>query len=219
MKRFKSSFFGGYQREEVDEYVEALLSELEHAKTEAALTNIQESNELKAQLEREQKEKASLQNRLAELESRVKDENSQKEMEIQGLREKLNKYESSYDTFANVISAAKKDADKMVEEAKEKADQIKVNAQEEAALYRDKIEKELQAKREDDRKRYAQAKYRLKEYLDSLNHSQRQLIKTYNELGEIVKRMPVRIEDVFSEKPMELLPEMDQDGTVKCEEE
>ena len=41
MKKFRSAFFGGYQREEVDDYIEALISELERVKTNSGSENAQ----------------------------------------------------------------------------------------------------------------------------------------------------------------------------------
>ena len=125
--------------------------------------------------------------------------------------------------MANVVSAAKKDADKLVNDARENAQQLTSqakkdadkllhDAQADAQMHRDKVEKELKEKREADGKRYMLAKYKLMEYLNSLNRSQSQLIKTYNELGEIVKKMPIRVEDVFSDNPMEFLPNAEEDG-------
>ena len=175
------------------------------------------------QLEDERREKGALLKRIAELEEKVNERNDEKEKEIQEMREQLDKYKSSYDVLANVVSAAKKDADKLVNDAKENAqqltsqakkdaDKLLYDAQADAQMHRDKVEKELKEKREADGKRYMLAKYKLMEYLNSLNRSQSQLIKTYNELGEIVKKMPIRVEDVFSDDPMEFLPNAEEDG-------
>ena len=282
MKKFRSAFFGGYQREEVDDYIEALISELERVKTNSGSENAQELEEMKEQVQQERKEKDSLINqlgqleakikshsvdnekevqnlreelarykengdskdelekatrqlederrekgallkRIAELEEKVNERNDEKEKEIQEMREQLDKYKSSYDVLANVVSAAKKDADKLVNDARENAqqltsqakkdaDKLLYDAQADAQMHRDKVEKELKEKREADGKRYMLAKYKLMEYLNSLNRSQSQLIKTYNELGEIVKKMPIRVEDVFSDDPMEFLPNAEEDG-------
>lgn len=299
MKKFRNAFFGGYQKEEVDEYIEALISELERVKMNAGTGNVQESRELaemKEQVQLERKEKDSLISQLEQMEAKIKSHSDDKEEEIQRLREKvseyekqdgsseelektrellkkeqrekealmsrleelegkvrsgqdekdeelqnmkaqLEKYKDSYDAFASVVSGARRDADKLVEEARENAesllskakndadklltsaqedaDKITLDARVEAKIYRDKVEKELKDKREADGKSYMLAKYRLMEYLNSLNKSQSQLIKTYNELGEIVKKMPIRIEDVFSDDPMELLPEADEKENVR----
>ena len=60
MKKFRSAFFGGYQREEVDDYIEALISELERVKTNSGSENAQELEEMKEQVQQERKEKDSL---------------------------------------------------------------------------------------------------------------------------------------------------------------
>ena len=85
-----------------------------------------------------------------------------------------------------------------------------MDAQVDARIYRKKVEKELKAQEEENGKKFMLAKYRLMEYLEALNRSQSQLIKTYNELGEIVKKMPVQIEDALETQkgdPLEKTPE------------
>ena len=56
MGKFRNVFFGGYQKAEVDEYVESLLSELERAKSGEGKEGAQKEKELeeaKANLQRE----------------------------------------------------------------------------------------------------------------------------------------------------------------------
>ena len=60
MGKFRNVFFGGYQKAEVDEYVESLLSALERAKSGEGKEGAQKEKELeeaKANLQREQEEK------------------------------------------------------------------------------------------------------------------------------------------------------------------
>ena len=106
--------------------------------------------------------------------------------------------------------AAQKNAEQILNEARENADKITMDAQVDARIYRQKVEKELKAQEEENGKKFMVAKYRLMEYLEALNRSQSQLIKTYNELGEIVKKMPVQIEDALETQkgdPLEKTPE------------
>lgn len=49
------------------------------------------------------------------------------------------------------------------------------------------------------------AKYKLMNYLKALNDTQNKLVTTYNELGELVDKLPLRIGDIFSEEPFDLL--------------
>lgn len=224
MGKFRNVFFGGYQKAEVDEYVESLLSELERAKSGEGKEGAQKEKELeeaKANLQREQEEKSQLLKQLSEMKAQLESSQTDKDKELQEVKEQLNEYQNkySYDVFADMLSSAKKDADQLINsarenaeqltstakenaeqilnEARENADRITMDAQVDARIYRQKVEKELKAQEEENGKKFMVAKYRLMEYLEALNRSQSQLIKTYNELGEIVKKMPVQIEDAL----------------------
>lgn len=235
MGKFRNVFFGGYQKAEVDEYVESLLSELERAKSGEGKEGAQKEKELeeaKANLQREQEEKNQLLKQLSEMKAQLESSQTDKDKELQEVKEQLNEYQNkySYDVFADMLSSAKKDADQLINsarenaeqltstarenaeqltiaaqknaeqilnEARENADKITMDAQVDARIYRQKVEKELKAQEEENGKKFMLAKYRLMEYLEALNRSQSQLIKTYNELGEIVKKMPVQIEDAL----------------------
>ena len=237
MGKFRNVFFGGYQKAEVDEYVESLLSELERAKSGEGKEGAQKEKELeeaKANLQREQEEKNQLLKQLSEMKAQLKSSQTDKDKELQEVKEQLNEYQNkySYDVFADMLSSAKKDADQLINsarenaeqltstakenaeqilnEARENADRITMDAQVDARIYRQKVEKELKAQEEENGKKFMLAKYRLMEYLEALNRSQSQLIKTYNELGEIVKKMPVQIEDALETQkgdPLEKTPE------------
>ena len=224
MGKFRNVFFGGYQKAEVDEYVESLLSELERAKSGEGKEGAQKEKELeeaKANLQREQEEKSQLLKQLSEMKAQLESSQTDKDKELREVKEQLNEYQNkySYDVFADMLSSAKKDADQLINsarenaeqltstakenaeqilnEARENADRITMDAQVDARIYRQKVEKELKAQEEENGKKFMVAKYRLMEYLEALNRSQSQLIKTYNELGEIVKKMPVQIEDAL----------------------
>ena len=237
MGKFRNVFFGGYQKAEVDEYVESLLSELERAKSGEGKEGAQKEKELeeaKANLQREQEEKNQLLKQLSEMKAQLKSSQTDKDKELREVKEQLNEYQNkySYDVFADMLSSAKKDADQLINsarenaeqltstakenaeqilnEARENADRITMDAQVDARIYRQKVEKELKAQEEENGKKFMVAKYRLMEYLEALNRSQSQLIKTYNELGEIVKKMPVQIEDALETQkgdPLEKTPE------------
>ena len=248
MGKFRNVFFGGYQKAEVDEYVESLLSELERAKSGEGKEGAQKEKELeeaKANLQREQEEKNQLLKQLSEMKAQLESSQTDKDKELREVKEQLNEYQNkySYDVFADMLSSAKKDADQLINsarenseqltstarenaeqltstakenaeqilnEARENADRITMDAQVDARIYRQKVEKELKAQEEENGKKFMLAKYRLMENLDALNRSQSQLIKTYNELGEIVKKMPVQMEDALETQkgdPLEKTPE------------
>ena len=55
-------------------------------------------------------------------------------------------------------------------------------------------------------------------YIDSIKQSQRNLIDVYEQLGRIVKKLPLQIADVYSDQPIELIDVDDgREGTDKTD--
>lgn len=251
MRSFKQAFWGGYKKEEVDEYIEHLMEELENLKTQRTGTEVGDAEEIKLltdQLSAEQNERKLLEEEKKELEMQMQemehqrslleeqvDELQRKQQETENetseqfaaLKEKLNDYEEHYVSFSRVFAIAEKDAEKMkaegrveadrtIQEAKTEAEktvgiaraeamEIVSSARAEADDYRRATEQELKKKRKKNEDDFMLAKYKLMEYLKALNETQNQLLETYEGLGQLVERLPLRIGDVLSDEPFGLL--------------
>ena len=146
------------------------------------------------------------------------------------MQEQLKNYEGSYSDFSRFMTMAKKEAEQTVAKAKQEAEmamakaemdaeKITTAAKAEALLHQKNVEKELKEQAKANEQKYTIAKYKLMEYLNALNNTQSKLIETYNELGALVQKMPIRIDDLFSDEPLALLPEEKdkdyKDWTVK----
>lgn len=226
MKKFRNSFLNGYHKKDVDEYVEFLVNELDSLKEETARALEEQKQKITAleiQITKEREEKEGLQEKIHFNEDRVNQKNLEQEEKIRDMEGKIKKYEESYEAVPRVLAMAKTDAEKIVLEAKSNAGQIIAEAREsakqmteeadkEAFALRKKAEGEIQEKRKIEEHNYMVAKHKLQEYLDSLNATQSRLISTYNELGKLVNQMPIRLTDVLSDEPMELL---DSPNTMK----
>ena len=229
MKKFRSSIFNGYHKKDVDEYIEFLVGELDSLKEETAQALEQQKqiiSELELQLNREKETKGQLESQIQEEERRAAQRNAEMDEKIRSMSEKLKKYEESCEAVPRTLAIAKADAEQMLTDARRNADQIltdaksnveqmKVNAQREVSKARKKAEEEIHARQEMERRNYMAAKYKLQKYLDSLNTTQERLISTYNELGQLVSQMPIRLGDVFSDEPMELLKEQTRGNREK----
>ena len=213
--KFRTSLFNGYKREAVDEYVEDLLQKIEDLETE-----IQEGRAAKASNSQLQEENERLKEQL-----RLQTEKLDTERAAD--KEKLKKYESEYSGFMSlmvsmkeeakkivtdaqsdaeeVLRMAKKDADKITSAAREDAEKIREQAKTEADSCRQKVEEELFRKQEEEAEKFETARHKISEYLDSLNRSQNKVIDVYEEFGRIVEQLPLRLGDVFSSEPFELL--------------
>lgn len=234
MKKFRTVFFKGYQKEEVDEYIELLVSELEslREKEDGVLEKERQAvKELKLKMEEAQSEKEALEQQVNALlleEEKLRKEHSKQLTELeQRMEQQIEKQGIDYDAAMRVISIAeqeakkvsldaragaekvlsdaKSEAEKIAEIAKTEAQQMKFDAQKEADILLSEADREIKEKRTENERLYMAAKYKLVEYLNSINRSQGKLIETYNELGELIKKMPLRIDDVFSDEPLDLL--------------
>ena len=228
-----------------DEYVEYLLEELEKARSEKDRT-LEAQEELKKELETERaakneavaSAKADLERQVEELKKALDTDDSKEE--IAELQNKLREYESSYEEISKYIAQAKEDAEgirtsaktesdslissararseEMIESAKDNSRKLEAEARINADLYQARIEANLKKKISEREERFTSAIYQFKEYLDAFNRIQNTLVKNYNELGQLIEKMPIKIEDLYSDEPFDLLDDSQKD-IIKIEDD
>lgn len=230
MKEFRSVFFNGYQKAEVDEYVSSLTEELEALKrknTGSLLEKDRLIEELreKLRIQQEESQKAQVQKKeLEEEHQRLKG----LEEEFSGSQERLKKYEAGYSDFVDlmagmkaqaremvqeasknaeeIISLAKKDADEITTSARTGARDITDAARLNAESYKLNAEQEIERKRLEEDARLNAARERLEAYLDSVKQAQYNLIDVYEQLGRVVRNMPMQLSDIYTDdQAVELL--------------
>lgn len=216
MKKFRTAIFNGYQKEEVDKYLNELMQEIE---------DLQEEVKKGQDAERVRR--------------RMEEENRELSEQLRTQTEKLRKYESDYSGFMalmvnmkeqarqivtdaqtdaeQVLNMAKKEADDIISTAQKTAEEITEQAQTEAKDYRNEVEKNLEKKEQEEIRKFEMARFKVAGYLDSLNRSQNRLLEVYEEFGHIVEQLPLRVGDVFSEEPFELLKEPGNEDAVPTE--
>lgn len=225
MFKFFSSLFHSGKKED-HEYTDFLINELEDLKSKSEKADEENKNkieELQQKIRDDRNEIESLQKQLEEYKN--KNENLLKNSsEIDSLNDRLNEYEDSYEAFSALMQKAKKEAEETIlnarQEAEEKiqnanieAEKIRNKAKAESEMYQKDAEEKLNKKVEERSMEYMLAKYKLMEYSNNLNKMQSKLIDTYNEFGELVRKLPLRMEDVFSDEPFELLAKRKEDET------
>lgn len=260
MKKFRTAFINGYQKSEVDEYLEDMMIELEDLRRDAqkgqAAERLRvqmeqmetEKEELQEQLRtreeeiqaltRQLEEKEHLLQQLQEEESRLQEEKkhlSDLNEQFAEKEEKLRKYESDYSSFMDlmvnmksqarkivtdaqadaeeILRMAKKDADDITSSAQSDAEKITDQAKMSARDYQQDVEKQMEKKQKEEELKFQLARFKISEYLESLNRSQNMLIEVYEDFGRLVGQLPLRIGDVFSEEPFELLAEQGKEKT------
>lgn len=238
MRNFSSCLFGGYEKDEVNEYVEHLVQELEtlkDQKNEPAKELQNRVEELEQQLEEKQRQlelqrqqladqtgdkdlleqqkkalqekECALRQKEEEFEKRIAAqseqvvENAQDSAKVKELEEKIKEYEAHADSVDRTLALV----EKTVYEAKMEAETLVREGKAEADRYRQETELQLEKKRKKNEDEFMLAKYKLMHYLQALNDTQNKLVKTYNELGELVEKLPLRIGDILSEDSFELL--------------
>lgn len=201
---------------------EQLLSQMEKENEELR-------NQLQAQTEKLEKETEQRQRLQKKQQDMQKEHDRLKELNEKNTEneEKLRKYESDYSGFMalmvsmkeqarqivtdaqadaeQVLVMAKKEADGITTTARQNAEEIEKQAQNEAESYRKSVETELEKKRQEEARKFELARFKVAGYLEALNRSQNKLLEVYEEFGRVVEKLPLRIGDVFSEEPFELL--------------
>lgn len=220
MKKFRTVLLNGYQKNEVDAYINEITGELEREREENARGKEQSS--------RLSEELKNAQDRVQQLEkecSRLKEAGVQQAE----AEKKLQKYEKDYSDFMDlmvnmkaqarqvvkesqtnaeqILGLAKKEADGMIAEARSQAEELLSQAREETRSHRESVEKELEEKKESEIAKFQTASFRLAGYLDALNRSQSKLIQVYEELGRLVGQLPIKNSDVFSAEAVDFLEE------------
>lgn len=233
MKKIFASLFGENKKEDSrkednNEYTDFLINELENLKQESELASSAKEtkiDELQKKLSIKEQELDSLKEKVAE----YKEKNQKLTMEngeTASLNTRLGEYEDSYKTFSALIQNAKKEAEQTILNAKHQAEQtitdadieaekIKREAKIKAEAFQKEAEAQINKKAEEHGKEYMLAKYKLMEYLNTLNKTQSKLIDIYNEFGGLVHKLPLRIEDIFSDEPFELLADQKKEFEKK----
>ena len=206
------------------EYAEFLEKELENLKEEtnrALEKERQNVVNLKSILEAEQAEKLLLQNQMKALEENGKKQEDEAERRLGEMADQLKDFENNYDASARVLELAKKEADQTVNDAKAEAKKIKDRAKVEAMIQQKRVESEAKEKYENDFKQFSLARERLIDCLNTLNQSHNKLVEAHSELGELISRMPIQIDDLFKGETFDFLLEkrvsMEPEDVVEVE--
>ena len=127
MNQFRTAFFGGYRKEQVDEYVNSMITQLEQMK-ESFLMKEEEENRLREELAVMKKRMEGLENqqntRLEELENQLKAGRTELEKKTKHqaeLEEKLKNQQDDYESASRILQMAEREAKIIEDEAQQKA--------------------------------------------------------------------------------------------------
>ncbi len=171
------------------------------AKEKEALNRLQE--ELQKERARTESEREALA-RLREAQERLEQENQQ-------LRKQLESRDDlfDYETVTKIMEEVRNNAELIEKEARERASQIiqeaRDRAVEEGERQRRNISSRINAQLEEKGIQLMAAKYKIEQYIKSINETQQGLCLLNERMGKMVKDMPVRLDDYWeSEESLQL---------------
>lgn len=163
------------------------------AKEKEALNRLQE--ELQKERARTESEREALA-RLRETQERLEQENQQ-------LRKQLESRDDlfDYETVTKIMEEVRNNAELIEKEARERASQIiqeaRDRAVEEGERQRRNISSRINAQLEEKGIQLMAAKYKIEQYIKSINETQQGLCLLNERMGKMVKDMPVRLDDYW----------------------
>lgn len=179
MQTFSKSFFGGYQRDEVDDYIDSLLRELDQLKSGV------------------QKELEAEKRRSAELETALQTSEDQ----CARLLEQVARYETKYGDLQELLVESRVEAKKVAAQAQLNAQEIRSRAQAEAdsllnAAHKEAAEQIEQAQTEIDQMQRAaelreeQIRLGIQRQTEAIETLRSSLMRIYQELGGMIEPPP-----------------------------
>ena len=215
---FRTALFGGYNKEDVEEYIKTLEHEIESIKVlhqkekselqkkaqEAAETTGEEEEELQIEIRiaREETEKLRLENE--ELKDKLEQSVQQTVEEIK--KEPVREDEFfDYDTVNRIMEDARRNAAQMEKEAADRAEQILERARVHAEQQKDVIVRQINAQLEEKGIQLIAAKYKIEQYAKEIENAQIGLGSLNSRIREMAENMPVRLDNYWDGEPYRTL--------------
>lgn len=194
---FKTTLMGGYDKDDVIQKVEAIKD-----------SAFREKNRL-------EKEVKARDEKIVELTKRLELKESQKEKLERDVTEKYQKYVDNYDKIGSIIlnaqiqademiSKAQKQCEEMLKEAERQAAEMREDADREARARIDQVQKEVNEKLADGKKKYIAVQDEMNEIVELINQAQKRFMSSYKEVHRIVSTMPDSLRDMGELECMEI---------------
>ena len=191
---FKTTFLNGYQKNEVEEYVDQLKGAFDILEKKLA-----EQEELAKQLNDRLEETDDLKTNLTivlEDNKRLTQENTELKETNSRLLEKANELlEKHREQKDSELEKARDEAEKIIQQAQKDGKQIELESKVRALQYQREAEEQTRKRANEEYEKLISAKDQVEKYVTALNASREGLIEYYNELGRLMRTMPVMISD------------------------
>ena len=196
-ERFKTTTFGGYDKEEVLQELQKM-KENAHAEKAQILRELEEARKNCARLSKELQAKDA---KIAELQETVVSKDREIMEMDRTVREKYQSYIDNYDTIGSLIYESKIRAKQIAKETEEERQKILEEARDEAARIREEAEHDLQKRLQDiqveiddrttaGRQQFEFVQDELNNALELFSKLQKQFMQSYKAIQEIVREHP-----------------------------
>ena len=193
---FKTTLMGGYDKDDVIQKVETIKD-----------SAFREKNRL-------EKEIKARDEKIVELTKRLELKESQKEKLERDVTEKYQKYVDNYEKIGSIIlnaqiqademiSKAQKQCEEMLKETEKQAAKMREDADREARARIDQVQKEVNEKLADGKKKYIAVQDEMNEIVELINQAQKRFMSSYKEVHRIVSTMPDSLRDMGELEGME----------------
>lgn len=194
---FKTTLMGGYDKDDVIQKVETIKD-----------SAFREKNRL-------EKEIKARDEKIVELTKRLELKESQKEKLERDVTEKYQKYVDNYEKIGSIIlnaqiqademiSKAQKQCEEMLKETEKQAAKMREDADREARARIDQVQKEVNEKLADGKKKYIAVQDEMNEIVELINQAQKRFMSSYKEVHRIVSTMPDSLRDMGKLECMEI---------------
>ncbi len=102
-----------------------------------------------------------------------------------------------YSVVSKIMDDANRNAEMIIDEAKQKAEEILKEADKEAERSRNEIASKINAQLEEKGIQLMAAKYKIEQYVKSINSLQQEMYGLYDRMNKLVETMPVRIDNYW----------------------
>ena len=196
-ERFKTTTFGGYDKEEVLQELQKM-KENAHAEKAQILRDLEEARRNCARLSKELQTKDA---KIAELQETIVSKDREMMEMDRNVREKYQSYIDNYDTIGSLIYESKIRAKQIAKETEEERQNILSEAQTEAAKIREEAELAAQKRLQDiqveiddrttaGRQQFEFVQDELNNALELFSKLQKQFMQSYKSIQEIVRDHP-----------------------------
>lgn len=175
---FKTTLMGGFDKDDVVESVTRMKDEAYAEKTKL-LNTIKEKDK-----------------KIVELSTRLEQKELQVESLERDIKDKYQKYIDNYDSIGRLVFDAQLRADSIIQDAEAKKEIMMEQAQEASTKCLETVQKEVDEKLAEGKKKYIAMQEELNEIVEVMNQVQRRFMESCKSVYNIISTMPESLQDL-----------------------